>query len=294
MAMTDIEKREPKEIIFRGYPIKFEPVTGTNRDFLHRTLTPLYIDIFGRDPRLSESIVASKIAKDGTMVARVFDPADPKGEKAVGYGIMRPLSVETSSGDQSKVTFISRGFKREHEGHGVGTHLVEESATINGDDTDYISLDTQSPPSIYTLEKARERRTDLFGDLYPRTRWYGGDSPEGRKAQDVIIGTVGIVRRNPSKFDIVTGLSEAELGVEGMNRAYIEHTDHRETMEILRWLVMKIGMNRERGDVIYMLMEVIRSQPVEITNSDTKDLGSLITNPTSLVARLKSGSRVAA
>ncbi len=238
--------QRPKTFSSKGYGVTSYRVCENNVVALSKVVTGLYIDIFHRDPEISRTVVEANIshgvdANEGdTIVMLARDLSTPKHDP-VGFAVLSRLVFSERS-----VLYISRGLLPAHEGKGVGRFFVKKGVEELRP-VDMVAFKTQNPASIWSV-----RQTGLIDKLYPFDATYDTD----RAAQNVLLELSRHVRRFPSGLSFVTGLSTSELIEEGMNLAYKPHYDHDPTMNLLRKMVYEFGMNRERGDTIYVVGEV--------------------------------------
>ncbi|OGE64513.1 hypothetical protein A3I48_03575 [Candidatus Daviesbacteria bacterium RIFCSPLOWO2_02_FULL_36_7] len=216
---------------------------------LEEIVRGLYLGIYpDRDRDLSIARMKQGLSHPRTILELVRYEGVP-----VGFGIFPRLLV---SGEP--VVYSSRAFELEHEGQGLGTHVLKEAIRLHQESLAkshrslrWGALMTQNALSVLTLQKIPMVEID-----YPFRRLFSED----REAQSLMLGVHREVYLSSLSIDTTTGVSRGELRELGMNEAYRPNRDHQKAWAIHQRMVSLpphgFGMNREAGDVVYVLFKL--------------------------------------
>lgn len=216
---------------------------------LVEVVTNLYLAVYANRDR---DISIERMRKSLSHPRTILELATYKGNP-VGFGIFPRLII---SGEQ--VLYSTRAFKEDHEGEGLGTHVLSEAIRLHQGESAkahrslrWGALMTQNPLSVLTL-----RKLDLIELIYPFDALYGG---KNRQAQSLLLGIHKAVYMSSRGIDTITGVSKGELSEIGMNETYRPSREHTRAWEIFQKMISPapdgFGMNREAGDVVYVLFK---------------------------------------
>lgn len=213
------------------------------------TIGNLYREVypgrFRRNPELTLERVSKSLSNPRTILELVRYQGVP-----IGYGIFPRLLIGI---DEEPVLYSSRAFTTEHEGEGLGTHVLERAIRLHKAEgararrpLRYGMLMTQNWYSLVTLEKLKEK--GLIEKIQPF------DEPLNKR---LLYGVHSLVFISSSAIE-ETGLSRGELVEVGPNetvaaprydtRAYVFY--EKMTQRPPRGS----GVNTNAGDVQYVGM----------------------------------------
>lgn len=229
------------------------------------TVTGLYLAVYpNRDREISIDRMRRGLSHPRTILMLAKHQGIP-----VGFGIFPRLPI-----DGEPVLYSSRAFMPEHEGQGLGTHFLDKAISLHQEIVTGMHrslrwgvLMTQSAFSILTLKRLQE--LGRIGKIYPLDEPYD----RNRDAQSVLLGVHKEVLMYSQSIDTRTGVSISELGELGMNEAYRPRREHQEAFEIHQRMVSAPpgwGMNRERGDVVYVTFELKKPNGTATEKPSTK------------------------
>lgn len=251
MSLAEAPGRVCESYEHHGYLVEKHRIGLENRTKWVDRITPLYVDIFHRESRISRKIVEANLnhgelnnGETTVLIPKVL--TDPEG-KPIGFAILSKMVLR-----ERRILYVSRAVLPDYEARGMGEFFITKGIDMQPDDEaiDMVVLKTQSPASVWSMKKS-----ERIGNVYPFDKTYDTN----RVVQDVLLETYSRVRRYPTALNIRTGLSEAELKEEGMNLAYHPHYNHKPTMKIFDKMVYEFGMNILRGDTVYVVGEVKKS-----------------------------------
>ena len=217
--------------------------------------TDLYLKVYPtRDTDMSVERMKHSLSHPRTILML----AEHKGVP-VGFGIFPRLLI-----GGEPVPYSSRAFLPEHEGQGLGPHTLGTAIELHQEEVarshriiHYGFLMTQNAFSIDTL-----RKIPSIGEIFPFDMRYNID----RVAQYLLLGVHNQVYLASQGINTITGVSEGELSEIGMNEAYKPDRNHR-AWKIHQEMVSSLltgglGMNRERGDVVYVGFRIKRPEDI--------------------------------
>lgn len=218
------------------------------------TLTRLYLDIYpNRDRKISIDRMKQTLNHPRTILKLIRYEDDP-----VGFGVFPKLLIYGEP-----VVYSSRAFKRRHESQGMGTLILREAVEEHRRESQkahrslrWVAFMTQNPYSELTAEKlATVEENFPFGSRYS----------ESSEAKWYLLGVHHQVHMSSLGIDTVTGVSRGELREIGMNERGRPDRKHVRAWEIYQEMVSAppagLGMNREAGDVVYVLLRLKKSDP---------------------------------
>lgn len=213
------------------------------------TLTNLYLDVYpNRNRKISIERMKKTLSHPRTIVMLARHEGIP-----VGFGVFPKLLIY---GDP--VIYSSRAFKRRHESQGLGTYILREAIEEHRRESlrahrslRWVAFMTQNPYSELTAEKLPDIEENYpFGKRYNKSAeatWY-------------MLGVHHQVYLSSLGIDTVTGVSRGELREIGINERGRPDRKHKRAWEIYQEMVSPppegLGMNREAGDVVYVLMKL--------------------------------------
>lgn len=242
----------------RNYSIETYHSNGGNRHAfsqmpeysdLVNTVTGLYLNIYpNRDRDVSTERMARSLSHPRTILMLARYEGVP-----VGFGIFPRLLIYSEP-----VVYSSRAFRHRHEGEGLGTFVLEKGIDEHRKECSkshkslrWAALMTQNPYSVVTAEK-------LPGveEIYPFSKRYD----ENREAQWYLLGVHHAVYMASLGIKTVTGVSRGELREIGMNERGRPRRRDVRAWEIYEEMITPppqgLGMNREAGDVVYVMLQL--------------------------------------
>lgn len=236
---------------------------GKTRDYIvdrylitegsRRYLTKIAIDIYLRTYPERDQELSIERMKHGLSHPRTILQLARYAGVPVGFGTLRGMTFITGSpGKRERIGYSSRAIVEEHGGEGIGTMFLDEGIkALDAPEKplDAISLMTQNVLSVVTLRKSIVKLG--FGEtIYPFDQIYAGNRP----LQDLLLAVHKEVRLSSDSIRTWNGLSEGELKELGMNEKY--YRPDRSKVEAWGYyykMVIEWGLNRERGDVLYVI-----------------------------------------
>lgn len=224
------------------------------------TVTGLYLGVYPtRDREISIDRMRRSLSHPRTILMLARHQGNP-----VGFGIFPRFFI-----DGEPILYSTRAFMPEHEGQGLGTHVLNRAIMLHQEIVTGMHrslrwgvLMTQNAFSIVTLKRLQE--SGRVGKIYPVDELYN----ENRDAQSILLAVHREVYMHSLGIDTFTGVSRAELKELGMNEAYRPNREHRDAWEIHQRMVSSRpdgwGMNRERGDVVYVTFELKKPNGVMV------------------------------
>lgn len=246
-----------------GYNLERHNITSANRKDLTSIATGVYLDTYpDRDRELSiERMRHGLIHPNTTLRLAIF------AGKPVAIAILREMTF--SVGDplrRERVGYSTRAMLDEHQRQGLGTKFLEEGVKVQEEEKkplDAIALMTQNVESIATLKRAIQRAA--FGTkIYPFDELY-----TERALQDLLLSLHKEVRMSSDLIRTWNGVSEGELKELGSNeKRYRPDRSHTEAWGYNQKMVNEWGVNRDRGDVVYVIAPRMRfSSPDEVVSA---------------------------
>lgn len=233
----------------RDYTVDRYLVTDGNRRYLTQIATDIYLRTY---PERDQEPSIERMKHGLSHPRTILQLARYEGV-SVGFGTLRGMTFITGSpGRRERVGYSSRAIVEGHEGEGIGTMFLDEGIkALDAPEKplDAISLMTQNVLSIVTLRKSIVKLG--FGEkIYPFDQPYAGNRP----LQDLLLAIHKEVRLSSDSIRTWNGLSEGELKELGMNEKY--YRPDRSQVEAYGYyskMVIEWGLNRERGDVVYVI-----------------------------------------
>lgn len=188
----------------------------------------------------------------------------------VGFGIFTRLLISSPEKFTSEpVIHSTRAILSEHEGQGLGTHILERAVQLHQEESHkplrWGALMTQNPLSVFTLEKVPS-----VDEIYPFAKRYNAN----RWAQFIMLGVHQAVLMNSLGINTVTGVSKGELSGLGMNETWRPRPDQGRVWEIYQEMISPtpygLDMNREAGDVVYVIFGLKKPKSVIVEVPSTK------------------------
>lgn len=220
---------------------------------LVRVVTDLYLSVYpNRDRRLSIERMRKGLSHPRTILMLARHEGIP-----VGFGLFPRLLIY---GEQ--VVYSSRAFKHRHESEGLGSYVLGKGIEEHRKESlkahrslRWAALMTQNPYSVLTAERLPD--VDV---VYP----LGKRFDQNREAQWYLLGVHHMMNMASLGIDTVTGVSRGELREIGMNERGRPDRRHARAWEIYQQMISPppkgLGMNREAGDVVYVLLELKRPE----------------------------------
>ncbi|MDO8573685.1 MAG: GNAT family N-acetyltransferase [Candidatus Daviesbacteria bacterium] len=234
---------------------------------LIEAVTEVYLGVY---PERNRDLSRARVRKSLSYPRTTLMLAEHQG-KPVGFGIFPRLLINGHiDREPVPVLYSSRGFLSEHERQGLGTHVLEEAIRLHQEELwrshrslRWVAFMTMNPHSVASLWKL-----PMVGETWPikkpaddqekpTVNYYLQDSTQ----QHIMLGVHSRVYMSSESISTRTGVSEGELRELGMNETYRPSPDQRLPYDIHQIMVHQLGMNREKGDVVYMTAEV--KQPGE-------------------------------
>lgn len=212
------------------------------------TITGLYLPVHPfRDRKISTERMQRTLHHPRTILELIRYQ-----NTLVGFGIFPRLLISHGvSSYREPVINSTRAILPEHEGQGLGTHLLERAINLHQDENPKLRwgiLMTQNPLSVFTLEKIPSIELIYpFKERFNAKRW----------AQTVMLGGHQAIYMNSLGINTITGVSKGELRGFGMNETWRPRPDQGRVWEIYEEMISPapdgLEMNREAGDVVYVL-----------------------------------------
>lgn len=220
-------------------------------------ITGLYLGVY---PNRDKNISIERMKRSLSHPRTILELATYEG-KAVGFGIFPRLLIDVPGSKESvPVVYSTRAFLKDHEGGGLGTHVLSEAIQLHQEVVArgnrriyYVALMTQNPLSVLTLGKIPDVET-----IFPFDALYATDPT----AQHLMLGVHNEAMMSSENINTITGVSTAELKEIGMNETYRPDREQTKAWEIYQRMVIEFQMNRERGDVVYVLCSFRRPHEV--------------------------------
>lgn len=224
------------------------------------TVTDLYLGVYpNRDREISIERMKRGLSHPRTILMLAKHEGIP-----VGFGIFPRFFI-----NGEPILYSTRAFMPKHEGQGLGTHVLNRAILLHHEIVTGMHrslrwgvLMTQNAFSIVTLKRLQE--SGRVGKIYPVDELYG----ENRDAQSILLAVHREVYMHSLGIDTFTGVSRAELRELGMNEAYRPNREHADAWEVHQRMVSSRpegwGMNRERGDVVYVTFELKKPNGVVV------------------------------
>lgn len=219
-------------------------------------VTGLYLSVYpDRDRAISIERMKKSLSYPRTIIELVTHQNIP-----VGFGIFPRLLIDLPGGRREPVIYSTRAFEEDHEGEGLGTHVLSKAIRLHQEETlkghrliRFGVLMTQNPLSVYTLEKG-----DDVEENWPFGGFYNRNTEDAEEAQSIMLGVHAKVRMSSESINTYTGVSKGELSEIGENDTWKPSRGHTRVFEIYQTMIRGLEMNRERGDVVYVTFRLKR------------------------------------